>query len=144
MNTLISSNNTLNEEKTYQYEITSTTVKIGNNNTNQKIVVFYTIGDNDLRYIEDICEELCHKHSLPFTSTKFYEYETINEKWNHIDIKWDNKRFRGTCFLDLDYNPLEGKPKIQKVKKIEILEDQKQIEAKEQVFTTYQQLLQAK
>lgn len=145
MNKLISSNNTLSIEKEYQYEITSTTIKIANNSSSQKNVVFYTKDDNDLRYIEDICEELCNKHNLPFTSTKFYEYDTINEKWFHIDIKWDNKRFRGCSFIELDYNPLHGKPKLLKIKKNSSIEiNEKEQEAKEVIFNTYQQLLQAK
>lgn len=144
MHTLKSSNNTTKEEKTYNYELSNKSVKVGKNNTNVKVLTFYTSDDNDLRHIEDVAEELCDLHKLPYSTTVFYEYNSKDKSWFHVQLRWDNKRFRGTCFVELDYNPLTELPK--KVKKTKDNTEQNSEhaeEARETVFNVYQTLLKA-
>lgn len=143
MHTLKSSNNTTKEEKTYNYELTSKSVKVGKNNTNVKVVTFYTTGDDDLRYVEDVAEELCELHKLPHSTTVFYEYDNVNKVWYHVQLHWDNKRFRGTCFIELDYNPLTEYPKKHKKVSKVTSSNEKADEARETVFNVYQTLLKA-
>lgn len=141
--TLTSSNNTLSESKTYNYELLQKSVKVGNNNTNVRVVVFYTHGDNDLRYVEDVAEELCELHKLPHSNTEFYEYDVPNSTWYHVSLRWDNKRYRGTSFFELNYNPLTQKPpkKVKVVPPTATKEKEHNESALNSVFNTVQSLL---
>jgi hypothetical protein len=102
MENIKSSNNTLQKEIEYQYEIKNLVEKKGKNETNKKCLVFYTNDDENTRFIEDIGEELVKKHNLPLTTTIFFENQ--KEKWWRIDLNWDNNRYRGCCFNEID-NP---------------------------------------
>ena len=97
-----SNDNTLKIEKEYQYEIKIIKHKKGKNETIQKCLIFYTENDENTRFIEDIAEELVKKHNLPFTTTEFYENQ--NEKWWRINLNWDNNRYRGCSFHEIE-NP---------------------------------------
>lgn len=106
MEKIISSDNTLKKEIIYQYEIKTIIEKKGKNETNKKCLVFYTENDENTRFIEDITEELVKKHSLPLTTTLFFENQ--KDKWWRIDLNWDNNRYRGCSFHEID-NPFEIK-----------------------------------
>lgn len=143
--TLNSSNNTLQEQKTYNYELSQKSVLVGKNSTTVKVVTFYTTSDNDLRYVEDVAEELCDLHKLPHNSTQFYEYNSTNSTWYHVSLRWDNKRYRGTSFYELNYNPhTEKPPKKLKTKVTDNdyeVQQQHSEEARQAVFTSVQNLL---
>jgi hypothetical protein len=102
MEKIFSNDNTLKKEILYQYEIKNIKSKKGKNEINQKCLVFYTENDENTRFIEDIAEELVKKHSLPLTTTIFYECQ--GEKWWRIDLNWDNNRYRGCSFHEIN-NP---------------------------------------
>lgn len=102
MEKLKSNNNTLNKEIDYQYEIKTIKNKKGKNETIQKAIVFYTNNDEETRFIEDISEELVRKHNLPFTTTIFFENQ--KQKWWRIELNWDNNRYRGCSFHEIE-NP---------------------------------------
>ena len=106
MEKIKSSNNTLKELKEYEYEIKTIKTKKGKNETNQKCLIFFTEDDEATRFIEDIAEELVNKHNLPFTTTIFYENQ--KEKWWKINLNWDNNRYRGCAFHEIE-NPFQEK-----------------------------------
>jgi hypothetical protein len=91
-------------DRQYSFEITSKSIKKGKIESNQKWVIFHTTGEDDLHFIEDIAEEICKKKNLPLTTTQFFEKNHEN-KWWHIETKWDSGRFRGTCFIELESDP---------------------------------------
>ena len=91
-------------DRKYSFEIISKIVKKGKNELNQKWLIFHTTGEDDLHFIEDIAEEICKKKNLPVTTTHFFE-KNSNDQWWEIQMKWDNSRFRGTCFIELQENP---------------------------------------
>jgi hypothetical protein len=91
-------------DRKYSFEIISKTAKKGKNEFTQKWLIFHTIGEDDLRFIEDIAEEICKKKNLPLTTTRFFEKNSKNQWWS-IDTKWDSGRFRGTCFIELENDP---------------------------------------
>jgi hypothetical protein len=80
MEKLTSNNNTLKKEIEYHYEIKTIKIKKGKTEINQKYLIFYTEDDENTRFIEDIAEELVGKHSLPFTTTTFYECQQEGNK----------------------------------------------------------------
>lgn len=98
-----------NINREYSFEIISKNIKKGKNESIQKWVIFHTVGEDDLRFIEDVAEEICKKKNLPLTTTQFFE-KNSNNKWWKIEMRWDNGRFRGTCF-----NELSDDPTIEKV-----------------------------
>lgn len=102
MENINSANNTLKTPIDYQYEIKTLIEKKGKNETSKKCLIFYTKDDENTRFIEDITEELVKKHSLPLTTTLFFENQ--NEKWWRIDLNWDNNRYRGCSFHEIE-NP---------------------------------------
>jgi hypothetical protein len=106
MEKLTSNNNTLKKEIEYHYEIKTIKSKKGKTEINQKYLIFYTEDDENTRFIEDIAEELVGKHNLPFTTTTFYECQ--QEKWWRIDLNWDNNRYRGCSFHQIE-NPFVEK-----------------------------------
>jgi hypothetical protein len=106
MEKFISNNNTIKKEIEYQYEIKIIKTKKGKNETIQKCLIFYTEDDENTRFIEDIAEELVNKHHLPFTTTTFYECQ--KEKWWMINLNWDNNRYRGCSFHEIE-NPFVEK-----------------------------------
>jgi hypothetical protein len=91
-------------DRQYFFEITSKNIKKGKNESTQKWVIFHTKGEDDLRFIEDIAEEICKKKNLPLTTTQFFE-KNPKDQWWHIETKWDSGRFRGTCFIELENDP---------------------------------------
>jgi hypothetical protein len=95
-------------ERKYFYELKTLTKKNGKFLSEYKAVIFNTITDDDLRYIEDIAEEVCKKHHLPFKNTVFYEVNDKN-KWWRIDMIWEPSRFRNTCFIELETSPFKEK-----------------------------------
>ena len=103
-----------NINREYSFEIISKNIKKGKNESIQKWVIFHTIGEDDLRFIEDVAEEICKKKSLPLTTTQFFEKNPDN-KWWKIDTRWDSGRFRGTCFIEL-----ESDPRIEKILEKEV------------------------
>lgn len=103
---MISKDNTIKKEIEYTYEIKTIKSKKGKNEVNQKCLIFYTQDDENTRFIEDIAEELVKKHALPLTNTIFYECQ--NEKWWQINLNWDNNRYRGCSFHEINY-PFEEK-----------------------------------
>lgn len=91
-------------DRQYSFEIIFKNIKKGKLESNQKWVIFHTVGEDDLHFIEDIAEEICKKKNLPLTTTQFFEKNPEN-KWWHIETKWDSGRFRGTCFIELESDP---------------------------------------
>jgi hypothetical protein len=102
MEKINSANNTLNKTIDYQYEIKTITEKKGKNVNTKKCLIFYTNEDENTRFIEDIAEELVKKHNLPLTTTIFYENQ--KSKWWRIELNWDNNRYRGCAFIEIE-NP---------------------------------------
>jgi hypothetical protein len=107
MEKIISNDNTLKKEIEYNYEIKIIHEKKGKNEINKKCLIFYTDNDENTRFIEDIAEELVKKHNLPLTTTIFYECQ--KEKWWRIDLNWDNNRYRGCSFHEIE-NPFKPIP----------------------------------
>lgn len=93
-----------NINREYSFEVISKLVKKGKIELNQKWVIFHTIGEDDLRFIEDVSEEICKKKNLPVTTTHFFE-KNSKDQWWEIQMRWDNARFRGTCFIELESDP---------------------------------------
>jgi len=91
-------------DRKYSFEIISKIIKKAKIESAQKWVIFHTIGEDDLHFIEDISEEICKKKNLPLTTTQFFEKNSQNQWWK-IEMRWDSGRFRGTCFIELQENP---------------------------------------
>jgi hypothetical protein len=106
MEKLNSSDNTLKRPIDYTYEIKVLTEKKGKNEINKKCLIFYTEDDENTRFIEDIAEELVKKHNLPLTTTIFFENQ--GDKWWEISLNWDNNRYRGCAFREIE-NPFKEK-----------------------------------
>lgn len=88
----------------YNFEIISKNIKKGKNESLKKWVIFHTKGEDDLRFIEDVAEEVCKKFSLPLTTSQFFE-KNSNNQWWEIVMRWDSGRYRGTCFTELENDP---------------------------------------
>ena len=91
-------------DRHYSFEVLSKEIKKGKSEILQKWVIFHTKGEDDLHFIEDIAEEVCKKKGLPLTTTRFFEKNQNNEWWE-IEMRWDNGRYRGTCFIILPQDP---------------------------------------
>ena len=109
MENILSLNNTLNKSIEYNYEIKIITEKKGKNEISKKCLIFYTEDDENTRFIEDIAEELVKKHNLPLTTTHFFENQ--KDKWWEICLNWDNNRYRGCSFHEIE-NPFKEKATI--------------------------------
>ena len=91
-------------DRQYFFEVISKNVKKGKIESTQKWVIFHTKGEDDLHFIEDIAEEVCKKKNLTVTTSHFFE-KNSKDQWWEIQMRWDNGRFRGTCFIELDSDP---------------------------------------
>lgn len=98
-------------DRSYNYSLDSLSKKVGKFTTESKVVIFHTTSDDELRYIEDIAEEVCRKHHLPFKSTIFFEVDA-KDKWWRIDMIWEPSRFRNTCFIELESPPIPIKTEV--------------------------------
>ena len=92
-------------ERVYNYSLDSISKKTGKFTTESKVVIFHTQSEDELRYIEDVAEEVCRKHHLPFKNTIFFEVDS-KDKWWRIDMIWEPSRFRNTCFIELQSAPI--------------------------------------
>lgn len=98
-------------ERKYNYSLSSIFKKNGKFTAEFKVAIFHTTSDDELRYIEDIAEEVCRKHHLPFKSTIFFEVDS-KDKWWRIDMIWEPSRFRNTCFIELESPPIITKEEV--------------------------------
>jgi hypothetical protein len=75
--------------------------------TKEHHILFYTVDDADdtLRYVEDAAEEISNQHRTPKEKTHFFEVQK-NKKWE-IEMRWDNKRYRGTSWVPIESFPWE-------------------------------------
>lgn len=90
------------KERSYHYIIHNLIVKKGKNETLNSILIFYTYhgdGDDTLRYIEDVAEEICKIHNISPIKVTIYEFrENI---YYEIKMNFDSNRFRGVSWVPL-------------------------------------------
>ena len=89
-------------DRSYNYKIYSTSSKKGKNVITKPILMFFTElndGDDTLRYVEDVTEEICRVHELFAPDLKVYE--SRGKTISLIEMRYEQRRFRGTSWVDL-------------------------------------------
>lgn len=90
------------KDRSYHYKVYNVSTKKGKNSITKPILIFHTYegdGDDTLRYVEDVTEEICRVHELFAPDLKVYE--SRGKTISLIEMRYEQRRFRGTSWVDL-------------------------------------------